>query len=272
MLRFALCFLLMPLSALAEVEFGAHTVFETRFGTLQVTGEGANRLLFDGREVPLPTGAAVTIRAGYGRSEEAFDYVLIGQGSGGRACPPPVTVLRVAAGEVRLSQPMGACVREVLDIRVLPGRIEIDLPGSATPPTRRIFTFDGSATTERLADRQVVSPEADFGVARYVGDYAGDFYSNPALSERLSTIMPQEAIDRLFVAASVGGPMVQRGEWVIATGCMPHNCDRRRGLIAIRIGDGAAGAAILFRDRPSEIYGAAATDAILRAAVAEHAP
>jgi len=264
---------LLPLAAQAEVPAGNFHSLATRHGMIDIRGNAPQeRLYWNGRIIPGLEDGYLSIIGAWGRAEEDFDWVIVTHYGGGNACDPPYHALRVADAGVTVSPPIGGCVWPLRDLRVEPGRIELDLPGRALDVELETFVWDG-ATLTRTPRMQPPAPAAGSGaqVTRWIGSHPHSIFEDPSERARFAQILAPGLIDDLATSVSVANPVTQQGDWVIGQGCFPHRCNLQRGLWAIRIGDGATGAALLARDGPDRIFGHAATDPILRAAVAAHA-
>ncbi|MEQ8366850.1 MAG: hypothetical protein RIB61_09090 [Roseicyclus sp.] len=263
------------LPARAEVEIGFYDQITTRFGTVEVRGGwGGERLYWNGQQIPGLDQGVLSIAGAWGRAEEAFDWVLVTHFAGGNACDPPFHAIMVSAQGVAVSPPMGGCVWPLLDLRVGPGRIAVDLPHPDLAIDRQTYEWDGATLTQALVRQAPAArvPGAGPDVTRWIGTHPHDVFADPGERARLATVMPETRIAELATSVSVANPATRAGDWVIGQGCYPHACNLQRGLWALRISDGAVGAAILYRDRPADLYGFAQFDPTLSAAIAAHRP
>jgi hypothetical protein len=266
---------LLSLPATAQMQLGRSQAFETRFGRIDVVaGEWDNRLRFAGQEFDDLAARRLWILGGFGRAEERHDWVLVRFETGGNACFSVHAVLRVAPGAMSVSAPFGHCVAEVVDLTVLPDRIEVVMTHPDVSIARETFTYDGatlSVETRRLqTDVAAAGPGPD--VVRWLGRHPSEIFNDLSERARFARAMPEGRISALADHVSVSTTTERRGDWVLGRGCLPHQCDRARGLWGVRITDGAVGAAFLGPNGAAEVYGLAATDPVLLSAMSEHRP
>jgi hypothetical protein len=285
-MRFLLLVLtfLFPLAAFADVPVGQFTRLDTRFGPVEVVeSQGAPALRVNGKDHRLPLQSQITIRTAFGLAEEAADWVLVGQGSGGGACPPPVTILRVTATDVSISPAFGACVHTIREVSLEPGRISVHLPSPVGADLSRVFTFDGQALTEAdvpldPADYSAIPTPAE--IAAWVGTYRHlpeEPFVRAALMDFLTGRMPSEAgaremFDRMEMSSGVRPALIRRGDWVFQTGCRPRQCNVHRAIIGVRIADGAVVAALFEPNGQGALLGPHLGDPAFRQLVEEQRP
>ncbi|WP_416916519.1 MAG: hypothetical protein ACMUJJ_07515 [Roseicyclus sp.] len=261
--------------ARAEVAIGDHPALTTRHGVIEVRGGFAQeRLYWNGQIVPGLTDGFLAILGAWGRAEESFDWVILTHFPGGNACDPPFIVLQVSAMGLRRSPPIGGCIWPLLDLRVEPGRIALDLPHRDLNVARETFTWDGQTLTSSLTFQPAAQVPAGPGpdVTRWIGTHPSRIFEDAGERARFAAILSPDQIQTLSTAVSVANTVTRSGDWVIGQGCFPHRCNLERGLWALRISDGAPAAAFLSRDGGARLFGPAATDPTLRAAIAAHRP
>jgi hypothetical protein len=276
--------LFSPVGVFADVPMGEFSRFETRFGPIDVVEvQGVPALRVHGRDHLLPQRSQITIRTAFALAGEAADWVLVGQGSGGVACPPPVTILRVTATDVAISPPFGACVHTIRDVALSPGQIAVHLPSPVDADQSRVFTFDGATLTEAdipldPAAYAVIPTPAE--IAGWAGTYR-HLPEEPFVRAALRTFVGEmasyeedarEMFDDLETAIGVRPALVRRGDWVFQTGCRPRHCNQFRGIIGVRIADGAVVAAYLGPNGQGALYGPHFRDAAFRQLVEEQRP
>lgn len=262
-------------SAAAQVEFVRSPAFETRFGRIDVIEtRWDSRLRFAGREFEDLAVRRLWILGGFARTEEGHDWVLVGFETGGNGCFSAHAVLRVTQGALDVSPAFGHCTAEVVDVAVHPGHVEVVLTHPDATILRETFTWNGaslSVETTRLGTRFApAGPGPD--VLRWLGRHPAEIFDDLSERARFAGVMPEDRISPLADHVRVANQTERRGDWIIGRGCLPHQCDRARGLWGVRITDGAVGAAFMGRDGAEEVHGLAASDAVLRAAMAEHRP
>jgi hypothetical protein len=266
---------LQPASASAQLNLGEHTVFETRFGTISVVGgEVDNFIQFKGRLYEELYGARLWILGGFALGDVQEDWVLVRRLTGGNGCFPVHGLLRITPDGLVASPDFGHCVAEPLDVRVMPGRIEIDMSHPDVTIARQTFTFDGATLNSANASVPVTAPPAGPGadVLRWLGRHPFGVFDDMSERARFATIMPAGEISALANHVQVANSTFQQGDWVIGLGCLPQLCDSSRGVWGLRISDGAAGAAILGPNGAGTLYGLAATDPTLRQVIDAHRP
>jgi hypothetical protein len=274
---------LCPALAAAQVELGNHASFSTRFGPVEVRPATTFGETIAIQGVPAPqvlgpraaelVGQDVGILGAWARSEEAFDWALIEVRPGGNMCAGAVYVLQISPDFVTISEALRDCSTGILDLRVLPGTIEIDLFDPMLEVDLETVRFDGRTLT-RTDIRAPLVPAATGGgesVSRWLGTSAPQIFSDPAERSRFRTVMSDEDIQTLYQQMIVPNPVTRRGDWIVGTGCMRHACNTNRGVWGLRLSDGAVAAAILDVGRGDRLFGRA-DDPTFQAAVAEARP
>jgi hypothetical protein len=257
------------------MQLGRSEAFETRFGRVDVVaGQWDSRLRFAGREHGDLAARQLWILGGFGRAEEGHDWLLVRFETGGNACFSVHAVLRVSPAGMSVSAPFGHCVAEVVDVTVHPGRIDVVMTHPDVTIARETYTWDGatlSVETARLTT-EVAAAGPGPDVLRWLGRHPSKIFNDLSERARFARAMPEARISALADHVSVATTTERRGDWVLGRGCLPHQCDRARGVWGVRITDGAVGAAFLGRNGAAEVYGLAASDPVLLSAIAEHRP
>ncbi|MBF9034641.1 hypothetical protein HKCCE2091_10340 [Rhodobacterales bacterium HKCCE2091] len=259
----------------AQVELGSYHVFDTRFGQVQVVGGDIdNYLAFEGELRNDLWGARLAILAGYGMEGESHDWLLVRVETGGNGCYPVHQVVRVSAAGLAASDAFGTCTSQVLDVRVLPGLIELDMSNPDATVPMITYRFDGAvlASTEHAVTGRPDPAGAGEDVLRWLGQHPHALFDDLAERARLETVMTAEEVSDLSDHVFVSDAAFRHGDWVIGKGCMAHQCHVTFGMWAIRIADGAVGAAIIGRDGTERLWGHAATDETLRLYVEANRP
>ncbi len=262
-------------AAVAQTAFGEHTVFDTRFGQVQaVGGDVDNFLWFNGRMYDEIYGQRIFILGGFGLANQAHDWVLIRAQTGGNGCFPVHQLIRVSQAGLSYSEPFGHCAAEPLDVRVFPGRVEMDLSHPNVTIARETFGFDGPVLTSTQETITVTTQPAGPGaqVMRWIGQHPHAIFDDFSERARFETIMPAAEINALANHVLVANSSFRQGDWVIGQGCMPHQCNVSRGLWALRISDGAAAAAIMDPNGYLRVWGLADRDPVIQNAIAAHRP
>jgi hypothetical protein len=240
----------LPMSA--QVDLGEYHVLDTRFGQIQVIGgEADQQLWYAGEFLPLPVEPLYWIRGAFGMEGEDHDWVIVSSNHRGNMCGGygQWFLIRASAEGVVVAPPLDACMG-ILDVRVLPGRVEVDLSHRDLGIARETFTFDGTTLTSVLVPEEVVAPAGPGGdVTRWIGRPTHEMFRDASERARLGTIMSPDQVQFLSTAMSFGAQIEERDGWVLAHSCQQHNCGFSQGVWAVRIEDGAAAAALLQGDQ-----------------------
>ncbi|MBF9029150.1 hypothetical protein HKCCE3408_01965 [Rhodobacterales bacterium HKCCE3408] len=263
----AISMALAALPARADVDLIEVTRLQTRFGEVQVIGGDIDQQLwYDGQFLPLNVAQLYWIRGAWGLADEAQDWVLVSSNHMGNMCGgfENYFLIRAQAGSAQVSPPIDACVG-VLDLRVYPGRVEIDMGHADLTIARETISWDGTSMTRTLvpaATQPVPGPGAD--VTRWIGSGSAQIFQDAGERARFGTVMPPEAVQQLYEVVSLGGSVMQRDGWIMAAGCRPHMCGEVHGAWAIRIADGAVAAALARPGRTWQTYGQAGDPVFVR--------
>lgn len=274
---------LAPSLAPAQVQLGNHSSFSTRFGpfevrpapsfgeTIAIQGIPATAVL--GPRAGELVGQDVAILGAWALAEEAFDWVLVEVRPGGNMCNGAVYILQVSPDVVSMSAALRDCSTGILDLRVMPGAIEVDLFDPMLEVDRETVRFDGRSLTRTDHPAPRVPPAIGGGasVLRWLGTSGPDIFGEPAERARFRTVMTDPDIQILYEQMIVPNAVSARGDWVIGSGCMRHQCNTHRGIWGLRLSDGAVAAAILAAGQPDRLFGLA-NDPVFQAAVAETRP
>ena len=104
-----------------------------------------------------------------------------------------------------------------------------------------------------LALPQVAGADA----ADWIGQAPYDLVQSPEWRGALVALMGRVDLLRLQDAVVVADPIVRQGDWVVATGCAPHQCGDVRGGVAISVVSGRVVAVV--RDQAGlQVWGDAA--------------
>lgn len=274
---------LSPSLVAADIEFGDHSAFSTRFGPVEVRPAPSYGETIAIQGVPAPqvlgpraqelVGEDVAILGAWARGEEAFDWALVEVRPGGNMCSGAVYVLRISPDTVTMSEALRECSTGILDLRVLPGAIEVDLFDSQLEVDIETVRFDGQTLTRADVPAPIVPAATGGGesVSRWLGASAPEIFLDPAERSRFRTVMADADIQILYQQMIVPNPVTRRGDWVVGSGCMRHQCNTHRSIWGLRLSDGAVAAAIIESGRADRVFGLAG-DPVFQAAVAEARP
>lgn len=260
-----LCLALHGGRAGAEVTFDFADYLETRFGTLGVVGESYElQLAHDGAPLPLPVDARWWVqwsRVGAG----PVDWALAFHHHGGNACGGGSYLLRLGPEGVEHGRPISDCDGRIVDIRTGPDWIELDRTDRDIFVTHVTVRWQGDAYSETFHYAAPSDPAgAGEDVTRWIGQPAWAVLQDPGERARFAAVMRDDEMQALADRLSVSRGMERVGDWVIATGCMPHACGVEMGAIGIRIGDGAVAAIVQIPGMEHLVYGLGRDPAFFR--------
>ena len=178
-------------------------------------------------------------------------------------------VIRVDASGATVAPALDGC-NWILDVRVLSGQVEVDMSHPDLTIARETFTWDGVTLTSVLVPELGAAPAgAGAEVTRWIGGQNYDFFRDASERARLGSVMAPDDVQQLSAVMGVADRIVERNGWVILRGCQQHACNVGRGVVAIRIADGAVAAAILTgQSLQPRVFGLA-SDPTVAAAIAE---
>lgn len=266
------------LPAKAQVtEFGDFQQADTRFGTLTLPVSnqfGRTEVYLNGA----PTGIDsrwISILGAYAYPGEQADWVLLRTTHGGNMCPESYIILRLSANGATRTEQFADCLGRLRQLRVLPGRIELDVDDPDLTVAYKTFAWDGasafSVSDVAVSLGQGTAPITGVDMARWIGRNSTEPLSDPAVQARFLTIMTPQFVEDLRRVMGVPGRIEQRGNWILGSGCQAHACNATAGVWGIRLTDNAAAAVFLMRTAPDEWRGsgAALADPVFRGFVEE---
>lgn len=254
--------LLAAPAAAQPVALGEYPAIQTRFGTLSVVpvSQWENGLFLNGTGQPLAANRRVSLRGAFARGDEAQDWALVETNHGGNMCPTSYVLLRLSARGIARTGEFGDCLGRIREVRLAPGRIEVDIEDPDIRIDLQRFTFDGAQlSVAQIAPANVPTVPAGAGpdVTRWLAQHAGAIFDDASEQARFDAIMPRSEFEHLRRRVAVGGKPVQRGNWVFGAGCMAHQCNAVAGFWGLRIADGAPVAVLLDRGQPPRYFGRA---------------
>jgi len=244
--------------ALADLPRGDFKRAETALGVLEIAGPwGDEQLLWNG--APLGVGNySLNIEGVYGEAGASFVWALVTSHAGGNACDPPFLVFRFGPQGVKRTAELGGC-GVIHAARLRGGRFEVDHSDDRLTVSHRTYVFDGNTVEEVAVPAPVATPgtrpQGGAEVLRWVGQHPTAPLTDPAERLRFATIMSPEDMQDLYTFSSVANAVEQRGDWVVARGCFPHQCSSSRGGWAMRVSDGAVAAFMLTLGAPDRLFG-----------------
>ena len=264
---FAACLFAAPLCAQVELDYAERVT--TRFGEIHAVGADYQFTLWHNQaQLPLPEDGRWWVNW-HRETDAGFDWVLATHHHGGNSCGGASYILRVSAEGVASGQPISDCDGLMLDIRAEEDWIEIDRmdPNILVPLVT--IRWQGDAYTETF-HYAPAEPAAGAGadVTRWVGEHGAAILEDASERARFASAMQTFEMQELWQRLLVGSGVAQQGDWVVATGCMPHACGIEMGAIGMRVSDGAVASIIQssgVADRPFGL----ADDPAFQAAVAD---
>ena len=228
--------------ASADFNGGAFEAAQTRFGTLQVTGQRGNqRLFFNGTDLGI-MDHAMEINGVWAIEGGSQDWAVITSYHGGNMCGGFVLfAVMMTANSAARTEPFGVCRGGPIDIRIYPDAMELDVSDPAARVAYQTYRFDGQQLTETAVAEQA-APAAGAGaeVIRWLGRHPQALTQDPSEHARFASILTPELMDDLNRRQSGPGATEQRGDWVVGKACQAHQCNVAVGIWALRVTDGRA--------------------------------
>jgi hypothetical protein len=183
------------------------------------------------------------------------DLVLLMLSTGGNACPGFFSWVHVTPGAERMTEPFGTC-SDLAEVTWDSETVTVTLPSMVNgQPGEVAFVYDGRVVREVQLGLSASGKGPDVGADAWIGGHPGELVSSSEWDGALRALVGQgriEAVRGLIVVAST---MQQDGDWVAGSGCMPHECNRAYGAIAINRRDGRLIVALRHFEDPPELYG-----------------
>ena len=245
-------------------EFGEFQRAETRFGVVQVTGSAfPRRLAFNGQPTAIED-ARIWILGAYAYPGEAADWLLLGQAHGGNMCPVSYRLARVSQGGLFATAPLGDCLGGPLELRVLPGRLELDIADPDLRTSHRTYAWAGSGPLSEtvvpaaLGQGGGAAPLGVSGAMGLLGKHPGAVLRDPPVQALFLQFMTPDQLEDIRRRVEVANGITQRPDWIFGQGCMAHQCNVNWGIWGIRLADMSVAAAAITRNAPAQIYGSLA--------------
>jgi hypothetical protein len=167
------------------------------------------------------------------------DVVLIQLSSGGNACPATYAWLDTRPGSIRLTDEFGTC-SDLHEISWDAETVTVSMPSMVPGEGKVAFVWDGKSTQIK----EVAFAPAATGLppggspAAWAGRFGAELLAAPEWESLLLDLMGQAALDDARRILQVGQPFTAQGDWLISTGCQPHQCDETSGAVALNLRDG----------------------------------
>lgn len=239
---------------------------ETRFGALAVapatTGDWAGfgeEVRYDGRVLPGINGRSIEVDGVWAVGDE--DVVLLQVYSGGNdVCSNNKQIVAVSARGATVIEPFGWCAVGIDGERASSSRFEVDLRVPDPRLAHITAIYAAGRVVEVPVDRVEVPapmPGAGEDVSRWAGAYPYDVLEDPGERRRFLEAMPREKLFELQDRMAVASANELVDGWLIARGCMAHQCNVEAGAFALEVATGRLQAVIFHDGAAPEIFGAA---------------
>lgn len=174
-----------------------------------------------------------------GFAERLGDVVLLQLSSGGSLCPAMYVWLDTRPGQVRLSDEFGTC-SDLHAISWDSEAVTVTLPSMQPGAGFVDFRWDGKTSALREAARAPAASGLPPGhaTAAWEGRFGTELLAAPEWQGLLLGLMGRAALDDALRIVQVGHPFGVQGDWLVATGCQPHQCDVTAGAVALHRADG----------------------------------
>ncbi len=221
-------------------------VFQSRHGLLQVVAGGFEERLFVWPTVAV-TDRYIDIQGVFSPSDGPHDWAVVARMHGGNMCGVSTVLMRIEAGRVAVSGPLGECLGQITGLRFLPGAIEIDKDHPDIRISHVTYRYDGVLVTETEVPATLApaSPTAQVRPQDLIGVQASRALAIPAFQSRLLAIMSPAALEDLRRDMVVSGETEAREGWIFGAGCRAHQCNANRAIWGFRVADGVVVAALV---------------------------
>ncbi len=243
--RFLAILLLLAAPALAQNEEGRFpylTSLVTRYGAFSVQGRYPDQLVyFQGRPLPALQDAVVHLRGAFALAGEEQDWVVVSLGHGGNMCPLRFALIQVRPEGVRMTAPFAECGGAIRDLKLTPGKVELDVVTGDVAVDYERYVFDGERLTVAAVGKSeagAAAAGAGAGVTRWAGGQVYDYFNDAGERLRLQRIMSRDEVFELQQVTSVPDGIFVEGDFLYGAGCQQHACNVARGAWAVRISDG----------------------------------
>ncbi|MEM9319873.1 MAG: hypothetical protein AAGA70_12855 [Pseudomonadota bacterium] len=252
--------------AAAQVALGSHEAFQTRFGHVSVVAasEFEEELAWNNQRLGL-RNRFVVIAGAWGLPNVEIDWVLIETNHGGNMCPGTYYLGLVDPLGIQISPPFGECLGRILDLEVLPDRIELVLAHPDVSIDQQRVVFDGltlSATDDApvLGDGQAELSDP----TQWLSHHPVVALRDGNEQARFLAVMSPDAFQQMARQMTGPGATQAREGWILGSACTAHQCNASAGVWGIRLADGAPAAAILRENAAAETFGAASDPVFAR--------
>lgn len=174
-------------------------------------------------------------------------------------------VLVTPEGNARASNPSKSCSWDIIAMRVSHEEIVLDVEIPYRPDLVHLtIRFDGNALQEFEIPRDDSGAEiagAGPDVTRWIGVHPAALLDDSSERRRFETIMSREEVYELVGHMYLAFDYAKlAGDFLIATGCKPHDCGDAKAAIAIEVTTGRPFAIIYSRENGIRVFGSTLSD------------
>ena len=187
-------------------------------------------------------------------ADRVGNLVLVGQYTGGTACPALFAWLDTTPGKVRLTETFGTCA-DLYDITTDAETVTVTMAG---PPGqgRSAFVWDGKGQiVEQKLGMEATGRTPSMGAEGWIGQHPYALVTAPEWAGVFTDLMGGEALLRVQAAMAIGSEMERQGDWVAGRGCQAHMCDAVRAAVALNLRDGRVVVAYWEQDAGPRLWG-----------------
>lgn len=264
------------LATLSAAVPAAADSFFTRFSELEIVDRGHHlqELISNGQEGNWHPGRSVEGTLHWRLAMETriywrrdADVVVLYRLENNNTCAGRYQfVLVPETGRERASKPATDCVGEILQMRVSPGAIELDVSNGEPHLSHVTLRYDGFEMEEIEVPRddslaRIAGSGKD--VTRWIGVHPSAILDDPTERRRFATIMAHAELYDLVRSTTHAYPAESRlaNGTLVAWGCSRAACHDMSGAIAIELATGRPYALIYNRDTGLKAYGSTLAEA-----------
>ena len=241
-----------------ERSIDADDVYDTRFGFLSLSSVGHSEQISLNDEVfHQYDGLSIDIdridQMGAGR-----DVALISEVSGGSFCWGNFRLVTLEDQRVEVTEPFAECEGDIIWYHVSDNAVEIVVAVPDPSIEAAVYRFDGQRIHKKTVEyTEYAANRAGAGsdVTRWSGRHPRELFRDESERLRFLTIMSRAEMFALARHVSVGNSLENVGDYVLGSGCVPHNCHRLHGAVAIRKSDGQPFAVMIDREGRTIVFG-----------------
>lgn len=181
---------------------------------------------------------------------------LIRVESGGTMCPAEYLWLDAAPGRIRITEIFGTC-SDLAEVTWDSASVRVIMPSLDPSEGKVAFIWDGKGAE---VQRQVLGPARSglppgAPVVSWEGRRSSEFLAAPDWHALLVELMGPDALADALDTIQLGEPFHLEGDWMVGTGCRPHQCDERAGAVALHRADGRVMVALVDAEQGVRFWG-----------------